>query len=215
MWQYFEAFRWAAESLNFARITVSLFSYNFSGTWLPPPLSYTPAVYQLLQVEILVHNEPMICEILNVRYYNQLLISDLTTPKYLTHNTSLYAYINCFMTALFSAVGYREISWIAFTETSHLTGFFLIILPAYSEPWSLIQLHNDFFTDGRTLWGSNQPIAKPLPKHRTTQTQNKRIHTPNIHALSGIRTHDRSIRTSEDSSCLRPRGYCDWPSNTH
>jgi hypothetical protein len=30
-----------------------------------------------------------------------------------------------------------------------------------------------------------------------------------IHALSGIRTHDPSVRASEDSSCLRPRGYCD------
>jgi hypothetical protein len=31
----------------------------------------------------------------------------------------------------------------------------------------------------------------------------------NIHALSGIQTHDPSVRASEDSSCLRPRGPCD------
>jgi hypothetical protein len=66
-----------------------------------------------------------------------------------------------------------------------------------------------FFTDGRTPCTSDQLVARPLPKHRTTQTQNKRIHTPNIHSLSGIRTHDPSVRASEDSSCLRPRGYCD------
>jgi hypothetical protein len=30
-----------------------------------------------------------------------------------------------------------------------------------------------------------------------------------IHALSGIRTHDPSVRASRDSSCLRPRGHCD------
>jgi hypothetical protein len=30
----------------------------------------------------------------------------------------------------------------------------------------------------------------------------------NIHVLSGIRTHDRSVRASEDSSCFRPRGHC-------
>jgi hypothetical protein len=30
-----------------------------------------------------------------------------------------------------------------------------------------------------------------------------------IHALSGIRTHDPSVRASEDSSCFRKRGYCD------
>jgi hypothetical protein len=37
------------------------------------------------------------------------------------------------------------------------------------------------------------------------------MHTPNIHALSGIGTHDHSVQASEDSSCLRPRGYCDPP----
>jgi hypothetical protein len=65
-----------------------------------------------------------------------------------------------------------------------------------------------FFTGGRTPWANDQPVARPLPTHRTIQTQNKRIHTPNIYALSGIRTHDPSVRASEDSSCLRTRGYC-------
>jgi hypothetical protein len=32
-----------------------------------------------------------------------------------------------------------------------------------------------------------------------------------ICALSGIRAHDPSVRVSEDSSCLRPRGHCDRP----
>jgi hypothetical protein len=68
------------------------------------------------------------------------------------------------------------------------------------------QFH-DHFTDGRTPWTSDQFIARPLPKHRTTQKQNKHIHVPNIHALCGIRTHDPGFRGSEDSTCLRPRGY--------
>jgi hypothetical protein len=81
-------------------------------------------------------------------------------------------------------------------------------LAFYSVPYS-------FFTDGTTPWMSDQPVVGPLPKHRTTLTQNKRIHThththiPNIHVLSGIRTHDSRARASKDSSCLRPRGYCD------
>jgi cytidine deaminase len=29
-----------------------------------------------------------------------------------------------------------------------------------------------------------------------------------IHALSGIRTHDPSVRVSEDIACLRPCGHC-------
>jgi hypothetical protein len=65
------------------------------------------------------------------------------------------------------------------------------------------------FIDSRTPWTSDQPVARPLPKHRATQSQNKRIHTPNVHALSRIRTHDPSVRASEDSSWLRPRGYSD------
>jgi hypothetical protein len=67
----------------------------------------------------------------------------------------------------------------------------------------------NFFTDGRNPWTNNQAVARPLPKHRTTQTQNKRTHTSNIHALGGIRTHDPSVRVREDSSSLRQRGYCD------
>jgi hypothetical protein len=30
-----------------------------------------------------------------------------------------------------------------------------------------------------------------------------------IHAFSGIRTHDPSVRAGEDGSCRRPRGLCD------
>jgi hypothetical protein len=30
-----------------------------------------------------------------------------------------------------------------------------------------------------------------------------------IHALIGIRTHDFSVRASEENSCLKPRGHCD------
>jgi hypothetical protein len=33
------------------------------------------------------------------------------------------------------------------------------------------------------------------------------VHT-DVHICSRIRTHDPSVRASEDSSCLRPRGHC-------
>jgi hypothetical protein len=79
----------------------------------------------------------------------------------------------------------------------------LRVLTAFQSP--------DLFTIGRTPWTSDQFVERPLPKHSIAQTQNKhiRLYTPNIHALSGIRTHDHSVRASEDSSCLRPLGYCD------
>jgi hypothetical protein len=48
-------------------------------------------------------------------------------------------------------------------------------------------------------------LARPLPTHRTTQTKTN----TDIHAPSEIRTHDPSIRASEDNSCLKPHGQCD------
>jgi hypothetical protein len=45
------------------------------------------------------------------------------------------------------------------------------------RPRPLLQFRNNFFTDGRTPWTSDQPVARPLPTHRTTQTQNKRTQT--------------------------------------
>jgi hypothetical protein len=47
---------------------------------------------------------------------------------------------------------------------------------ALQPPWALasaFQFH-DHFTNGRTPWTSDQLVARPLHKQRTTQTQNKR-----------------------------------------
>jgi hypothetical protein len=76
--------------------------------------------------------------------------------------------------------------------------------------WALASFRfPDLFTIGTTPWTSDQLVARPLPKHRTAQTQNKHIYIPNIHALSGIQTHDHSLWANEDSSCLRSLGDCD------
>jgi hypothetical protein len=74
-------------------------------------------------------------------------------------------------------------------------------------PWPLIFRFHDHSTDGRTPWTSDELVARPLPKHRTTQTQNKHIHIPNMHDLCGIRNHYPGFRANEDSTCLRPLGY--------
>jgi hypothetical protein len=60
------------------------------------------------------------------------------------------------------------------------------------------------YTMGRTPWTGDQPVARPLPTHRIN------VHNTDTHALSGIRTHDSSVPASEDTSCLRLRGHCDW-----
>jgi hypothetical protein len=52
------------------------------------------------------------------------------------------------------------------------------------------------YTVGRTLWTGNQPVARPLPTHRTTQTQNKRTQTS-------------MPRVGFEHTCLRPHGHCD------
>jgi hypothetical protein len=91
-------------------------------------------------------------------------------------------------------------------QTTHLHIFIQssMALQLCVGPWLLLHFYNRFYTDGRTPWRSDQPVARPLPTHRKTQTQNK---PTDIHALSGIRIHDPRVRVSENSSCLRPRGH--------
>jgi hypothetical protein len=83
-------------------------------------------------------------------------------------------------------------------------------LPAQSVPRPLIQFRNHF---SQTV-GLLGPVISPSQGRYLNIGQhqhriNAYTHTPNIHALRGIPTHDPSVRASEDSSCLRPRGYCD------
>jgi hypothetical protein len=110
--------------------------------------------------------------------------------------------------SLFSAsINFRHMCKRA--KSRHLL-FFFTGSTAPLGPGLCFQLH-DHLTDGRTPWRSDQLVARPLPKHRVTQTQNKHIRTANIHALCWIQTHDPSFRASEDSSYLRPLGYRDRP----
>jgi hypothetical protein len=59
---------------------------------------------------------------------------------------------------------------------------------------------------GRGISPSQGHYLHTEHKHRINK------HT-DIHALSGIRTHDPSVQAREDSSCLGPRGHCDWQIN--
>jgi hypothetical protein len=43
-------------------------------------------------------------------------------------------------------------------------------------PWLPFQFLS-LYTVGRTPWTGDQPVARPLPTHRTIQTQNKRTQT--------------------------------------
>jgi hypothetical protein len=53
--------------------------------------------------------------------------------------------------------------------------FFSMALQSF-RPWRLFEFLN-LHTVGRTPWTGYQPVARPIPTHRTTQTQNKRTQT--------------------------------------
>jgi hypothetical protein len=61
------------------------------------------------------------------------------------------------------------------------------------------------FTVGRTPWTGDQPVQG---RYLYTEQHKHRINA-DIHASSGIRTHDPSVRADEECSGLRPRGHCD------
>jgi hypothetical protein len=96
-------------------------------------------------------------------------------------------------------------SLCSFLQTPVTSLLLLLLLLWFYSPLLGLDLFFSFlipYTVGRTPWTGDQPVARPLPAHRTTQTQTSM-------PLSGIRTHDISVRASEDSSFLRPRSYCD------
>jgi hypothetical protein len=68
----------------------------------------------------------------------------------------------------------------------------------------------NLYKDGRTPRTGDQPVARPIPTHRATETQNK--HTQTSMPRVGF---DPSVRASEDGLCLRPRGHSDWQETTH
>jgi hypothetical protein len=55
-------------------------------------------------------------------------------------------------------------------------------------------------------WGISPPQNRYLHIGQHKPTRN--AHNTDIHAFSGIRTHDPSLRTGEDISCLRQRDNC-------
>jgi hypothetical protein len=49
-------------------------------------------------------------------------------------------------------------------------------LQPFVGPWPRLQFRNYFYTDGRTPWIGDQPVARTLPTHKTTKTSNKSTH---------------------------------------
>jgi hypothetical protein len=77
-----------------------------------------------------------------------------------------------------------------------------LALQPFLGSWPLLQFHNLFYTDDRLLI---RLISPSQGRYLHTEKHKHRINTyTDIHALSRFRTHDTSVRASEDSSCLRP-----------
>jgi hypothetical protein len=73
-------------------------------------------------------------------------------------------------------------------------------LQPFVGPRPLLQFYNLFYTEGRTSWTSDQPVARPLLTQRTTQTQNKRTHRHPC--LEWIQTHDLSFERAKTVHAL-------------
>jgi hypothetical protein len=74
-------------------------------------------------------------------------------------------------------------------------------LQSFVGPWPLFQFLSPIHSRLDSLDGGSDR------RKAATYTQNNT--NTDIHALGGTRTHDSSVRTSEDISCLRRRGHCD------
>jgi hypothetical protein len=123
---------------------------------------------------------------------------DGTRAGYVSNaNQMLCRYSNRLGTLLYSVV-LITVDSFQWTDPPSQNFYLFIYLPIFLS----LDLGRFFtflilYTVGRTPWTRDQPVARPLPTYRTTQTQNKRIPTSDIPALSGIRTNYPSVRVSE------------------
>jgi hypothetical protein len=132
---------------------------------------------------------------------------------------SIY-YLSIYLLSIYLSIYYLSIYYLSIYLSICLSIYLSVCLSVYlsiylfNYPclysccglWLLSQFLN-LHTVGTSPWTVNQHVARPLPTHRTTQTQRKR--TSGIHVLSGIRKHDPSVPAAEGCSCLRPLGYRD------
>jgi hypothetical protein len=94
-----------------------------------------------------------------------------------------------------------------------MNGLFIYLFPvaptcSIGHPWNTSFYFSYLILDSRydSLDGGSA-----RSKVATYTGQHKHRINVDIHSLSGIRTHDPSLRAGEDIWCLRPRGHCDRP----
>jgi hypothetical protein len=77
---------------------------------------------------------------------------------------------------------------------------------ALVRPWLVFWFIDTIYTVSINHWMKDQPLAKPLPANRNTQTQNKLTQTfmPQVVFEPTIPV----IECAKDSLCLRPCSHC-------
>jgi hypothetical protein len=89
----------------------------------------------------------------------------------------------------------------------YISNQILQFLLALQPPWALA---SDFqFYDHIPYGRTSSTVISSSQGLCLNTIQHKHIHTPNIHALCRIRTHDPGFRASENSACFRPLDYRD------
>jgi hypothetical protein len=81
-------------------------------------------------------------------------------------------------------------------------------LQPFVGPWPHLQFRNLL---SQTVGLLEREIIPSQGHYQHTEHKHRKNAHTDIHALSGIRTHNPSVLASEDSSCLRPRGHFDRP----
>jgi hypothetical protein len=84
--------------------------------------------------------------------------------------------------------------------------YLFMALNPFFGPWPLFSVLIYTQSVGLFGWGISPSQGRYLHAEQHTYRINA-----DIHAFSGIRVQDPSVRAGEDSSCLRPRGHCDRP----
>jgi hypothetical protein len=80
-------------------------------------------------------------------------------------------------------------------------------LQPFVGPWPLYQFLHPIHI-GRTPWTKISP-SQGIYLHAEQHKHRINAYNTDIHALSGIRTHDSRDRASENFPCLRKRGHFD------
>jgi hypothetical protein len=96
----------------------------------------------------------------------------------------------------------RSVEIIAVYHENHLS-IYLSIYGPIALCWALAALH---FLNPIRSWQDSLHGGSACRKAATCTKNNTKTY---IHASTGIGTHDPSVRTGEDGSCLRPRVHRD------